>query len=77
MHGGDIRVYSNSGVYLTKPPFNLPAQALRELLGVPSVGIGKENDQGVIRHFSINQKANKALYRTAITLRPLPHMSRR
>jgi len=23
-HGGDIRVYDNSGVYLTKPPFELP-----------------------------------------------------
>jgi hypothetical protein len=49
VHGGDIRVYDNSGVYLTKPPFNLPTQALEEVLEVPWVGLRGGFDKGVIR----------------------------
>jgi SAM-dependent methyltransferase len=50
-HGGDVRLYDNSGVYLEKPPFDLPAQALKKVLEVPGIGLGKGNDQGVIRTF--------------------------
>jgi hypothetical protein len=49
--GGEVRVYDNSGVYLTKPPFELPSQELNEVLEVPGVGLGKGNDPGVIRTF--------------------------
>ena len=32
VHGPDIRLYSNSGVFLDQPPFNLPVE---ELLRIP------------------------------------------
>lgn len=53
-HGGDVRVYLNSGVYLTEPPFNLPTQALRKVLEVPWVTEG--NDPRVIRTFLYKPK---------------------
>jgi hypothetical protein len=49
--GGDVRVFENSGVYLTQPPFELPATRLTEVLEVPGDGLGKGNDPGVIRTF--------------------------
>lgn len=49
VHGSDVRVYLNSGVYLTEPPFELPREALRKVLEVPWVTEG--NDQRVIRTF--------------------------
>ena len=48
VHGADIRLHSNSGVYLTKIPFELPAQSLKEVLEVP--GADGQNP-GVIRTF--------------------------
>ena len=51
VHGRDVRVYDNSGVYLSKPPFELPAQELKEVLEVPGVGLEGLNDPGVIRTF--------------------------
>ena len=50
-HGGDVRVCDNSGVYLAEPPFELPVQALKQVLEVPGVGLGKGMDPGVIRTF--------------------------
>lgn len=50
-HGGDVRVYDNSGVYLTEPPFGLPGRALEQILEVPGVGLGEDRDPGVIRTF--------------------------
>jgi hypothetical protein len=49
--GSDVRVYKNSGVYLTHPPFKLPAESIQEVLEVPGVGLGQGHDQGVIRTF--------------------------
>ncbi len=49
--GGDVRVFENSGVYLTQPPFDLPASQLQQVLEVPGDGLGKGNDPGVIRTF--------------------------
>lgn len=57
VHGSDIRLYENSGVYLEKPPFGLPPHALKQVLEVPVVDIGKANDQGVIRTFLYKPKA--------------------
>lgn len=34
IHGGDIRLYENSGVYLSEAPFNLPERALEKVLDV-------------------------------------------
>ena len=51
--GGDVRVFDNSGVYLTEPPFALPQQALILVLEVkvPGNGLGQGNDPGIIRTF--------------------------
>jgi hypothetical protein len=51
VHVGDIRLLENSGVYLSKPPFNLPGQTLLKVLEIPSDGLGEGNDPGVIRTF--------------------------
>jgi len=51
VHGADIRLYQNSGVYLSEPPFSLPIQSLDMLLEIKGTGLGKGNDRGVIRTF--------------------------
>jgi hypothetical protein len=51
VHGGDVRIYENSGVYLSKPPFSLPERSLSMLLEVKSIGFAKGYNQGVIRTF--------------------------
>lgn len=50
-HGGDIRAYDNSGVYLTEPPFELPRQELEEILEVPAIDLGQGRAIGVVRTF--------------------------
>ena len=40
-HGSDVRMYDNSGVYLTEPPFNLPESRVETVLEVE--GHGYEN----------------------------------
>jgi hypothetical protein len=50
-HGSDIRLHDNSGVFLTAPPFEVPAQALTLVLEYPAVTWGSEEDPGVIRTF--------------------------
>lgn len=57
VQGGDVRVYENSGVYLSEPPFALPKHTLSEVLAVPGVGMEAGTDPGVIRTF---------LYRPAV-----------
>jgi hypothetical protein len=51
VHGADVRVYKNSGVYLSMPPFNVPHQLLTKVLELPGCGLGKGIDQGVIRTY--------------------------
>ena len=51
VHGGDVRVSRNSGVYLSDPPFNLPAESVRLVLEVPGVGVGENGSSGVIRTY--------------------------
>jgi len=51
VHGGDIRLEENSGIYLSEHPFELPRQALSMVLEVPGSGMEKRDDQGVIRTF--------------------------
>lgn len=51
VHGRDTRVHYDSGVYLTEPPFGLPADALTEVVQVPGAGMPEGHDPGVIRTF--------------------------
>lgn len=50
VHGGDVRAYENSGVYLSEPPFGVPRQALEMVLEVPWSS-SEGDDAGVIRTF--------------------------
>lgn len=49
IHGAHVRVYDNSGVYLSHPPFSLPKRRLEKVLEVRGTGLGLRHDQGVIR----------------------------
>jgi len=53
VHGGDIRLYDNSGVYLSLPPFSLQQSALKLILEVPGSTVTK-GDRGIIRTFIYN-----------------------
>ena len=50
VHGSDIRIYDNSGVYLVLPPFKLSPSALSVVLEVPGAVV-PSGDRGVIRTF--------------------------
>jgi len=51
VHGTDIRLCNNSGVYFTEPPFSLPSSKLSLVLQVDGHGFGKDIDPGVIRTY--------------------------
>jgi predicted RNA methylase len=51
VHGGDVRVLDNSGVWFCDPPFSLPRHAVTEVLEVPGSPVGPRYDRGVIRTF--------------------------
>lgn len=53
-NGGRTRVQNNSGVYLDKPPFNLPTESLEMVLEVEGVGMSPGTDQGVIRTYKVS-----------------------
>ena len=50
-HGGDIRLFDNSGVYLTQAPFNLPPARVQLVLEVRGAGADTSSDHGVIRTY--------------------------
>jgi len=54
VHGGGIRLYDRSGVYLDKPPFDLPSSNMELILEVPGRGCGGLDQEGVIRTFRID-----------------------
>jgi SAM-dependent methyltransferase len=54
VHGSWVRVYENSGVYLDRPPFNIPPEKLQLVLATPGVGMMEGYDKGVIRTFRIS-----------------------
>ena len=56
-HGGGIRLARNSGVYLTEPPFNIPARRIEQVLEVclPRSSDGK--DAGVLRSWLYKPEA--------------------
>jgi len=49
VHGADIRVYKDSGVYLDKAPFDIPTDRLTLVLEVPGTDLGRSVDPGIIR----------------------------
>jgi hypothetical protein len=51
VHGADVRLWGNSGVYLTEPPFSLPADEVTPVLEVPGAGMAPGVDAGVIRTY--------------------------
>jgi len=53
VHGSGIRLFRNSGVYLDRPPFNVPKANLELMLEVPGHGFDGFYDPGVIRTFRI------------------------
>jgi hypothetical protein len=54
VHGGGIRLFENSGVYLDQPPFNLPMRSMELMVEVPGHGFEKLYDPGVIRTYLIS-----------------------
>lgn len=51
VHGGHIRAFVDSGVYLSEPPFRLPAEALELVLEVPGTELEEGGPAGTIRTF--------------------------
>lgn len=51
LHGADIRVHRNSGVYLDQPPFGIPSTKLSLILEVPGTDLGPGVDPGIIRTY--------------------------
>lgn len=47
--GGSIRLYENSGVFLTEPPFSVAKESVRTVLEVPSHEIEDHEDNGIIQ----------------------------
>ena len=56
-HGGDIRLYKNSGVYLDSPPFQLKGN-YEEVLAVNDSSLQNIEDSGVIKTFLYCPKGN-------------------
>lgn len=51
VHGGYIRVCDGSGVYLTEPPFAVPAHRLTKVMEIPGSSSPDGGDPGIIRTF--------------------------
>ncbi len=49
IHGGDVRVLDNSGVYVCAPPFDLPMESVGSVVAVEGSNMGVGRDRGVIR----------------------------
>ncbi len=53
VHGGGVRLFEQSGVYLDEPPFNVPRSDLELVLEVPGPSFGKLYGPTVIRTFRL------------------------
>jgi SAM-dependent methyltransferase len=51
VHGGYVRVWDGSGVYLAEPPFALPAHRLTQVMEIPGSFLPDGVDPGIIRTF--------------------------
>lgn len=49
VQGADVRVYHDSGVYLSEPPFDVPADELRTVLDVPVRPLTAASQPGCLR----------------------------
>jgi hypothetical protein len=56
IHGPGVRVYCNSGVYLDKPPFDIPKSYVKEVLTVPGSSLGEGFDPGEIVTYKLEYK---------------------
>jgi SAM-dependent methyltransferase len=52
-HGGDIRLFDGSGVYLGKPPFVLENCSIDVVLEIPSHTFNAASDSGMIRTYKV------------------------
>jgi hypothetical protein len=55
-HGGDIRLFDNSGVYLNHPPFEIPNATIELVLEIPGHSFGSDIDPGIIRTYKTTRK---------------------
>ncbi|MEN1678936.1 MAG: class I SAM-dependent methyltransferase [Planctomycetota bacterium] len=55
-HGGDIRLFRGSGVYLDAPPFDALGLELELLAEVPGHGFSLDRDAGVLQTFAVRPK---------------------
>jgi hypothetical protein len=53
-HGGDIRLFDNSGVYLNQPPFEILNSSIELVLEIPGHSFGGNTDPGIIRTYKIS-----------------------
>lgn len=53
VQGAGIRLYKRSGVYLDRPPFNVPKSDMALVLEVPGHSLDGVHDPGVIRTFRL------------------------
>lgn len=56
IHGPGVRVYSNSGVYIDQPPFNIDASKLQMVLKVPGTRLGPGFDPGEIVTYKLEHE---------------------
>lgn len=59
VHGAGIRLYQDSGVYLDRPPFGIPASQIEMILDLPGHGFDGGIDPGFIRTFAITPPARR------------------
>jgi 2-polyprenyl-3-methyl-5-hydroxy-6-metoxy-1,4-benzoquinol methylase len=52
-HGGDIRLFDGSGVYLGKPPFVLENCSIEVVLEIPGHTFNASSDSGMIRTYKV------------------------
>jgi SAM-dependent methyltransferase len=57
VQGERIRLYENSGVYLSEPPFSLPPEECEQVLEVAGLELEGWNDRGIIRTFLYKPRA--------------------
>jgi hypothetical protein len=55
-HGGDIRLFDNSGVYLNQPPFELFNTSIELVLEITGHSFGSATDPGIIRTYKVTKK---------------------
>ncbi len=60
VHGGDIRLYEGSGVYLDKPPFGIAPDRIVQIWEAEGHSLGVGNDSGMLRTFVVRMREGRA-----------------